>query len=184
MQVYLAHTYGGDRGNIEKAGALAARLKAAHPDWNLFSPLHNFAWETYDAAHYAKQLAECLLWLNGCTAVYFARGWEYSTGCLMEMAWAMKTGKRIYLEGREEKEMDRREDAITSGMENLKMLMQEVQKHRDLMRNEWENGNEVRKCHMHARVIDRLLELAEAQNDEIRDLFDDIIDGEEADEEE
>lgn len=183
-KIYLAHPYGGNQENIRKAGELAKALKEAHPDWNLFSPLHNFSWETYDVGRYESQIADCITWLKVCDSVYFAEGWEYSLGCMAEMVWALKTGKMIFMEGREEEEMDSKEAAIQAGMENMKMLMNEIQKHRDLMRNGWEDGRKVRQCHMHARIIDRLLALAGAQNEEIRDLFDDIIDEEADDEEE
>lgn len=104
MKIYLAHPYGGDRENIGRAGELARTLKEEHPDWVIFSPLHNFAWETYDENEREQQMKDCLDMLEACDAVYFADGWEYSLGCITEMVWAMKKRKALMIEETDEEE--------------------------------------------------------------------------------
>lgn len=113
MKVYMAHPYGGDRTNIERAAKLARRLKAEHPDWIIVSPLHLFSWLDYDTANPGPQLLECVQMMELCDLVYFSAGWTKSHGCRMEYAIAnARNMQMVFEEALPEKPKDRKSDAV------------------------------------------------------------------------
>lgn len=166
MKVYLAHPYGGDRENIEKAGMLARVLKEAHPDWIIFSPLHNFAWVTYDETKREEQMKNCLTMLEACDGVYFAKGWEYSLGCVVEMVWTIKKKKPFTIEEEEGKRMNRngdRKDAIY----NLGLLLEQACHWRMLLEEAAEQGESARRLRMYSEATGHFLKAAKDQQEEI-----------------
>lgn len=54
--IYVAHPYGGKEENVRRAGECLRKLKKMYPYQTLFSPLHNWDWDSYDADHQAKPM--------------------------------------------------------------------------------------------------------------------------------
>lgn len=94
---YLSHPFTGNEDeNKADADQIRAALKEAHPGICFMNPLGMFGNKDTD---YCTALADALELLSACDAVIFCPGWEESTGCRAEKAFAMQQGIKImYLE--------------------------------------------------------------------------------------
>ena len=91
---YISHPYTGDEEKNKKdADCIRAALKDAHPDICFINPLGMFG--NVDA-DYCTALADAMEILSVCDAVIFCHGWEESTGCRAEKAFAIQQGIKIY----------------------------------------------------------------------------------------
>lgn len=90
---YISHPFtGNEEKNKADADRIRAALKEAHPDICFMNPLGMFG--NKDTG-YCTALADALELLSSCEAVIFCPGWEDSTGCRAEKAFAMQQGIRI-----------------------------------------------------------------------------------------
>lgn len=85
----------------------------------------------------------------------------------------------IHFHEEREKEMERDNLALKDQIENLDILLSEIQRQKDKLRLEMEQGKPAAQCRLRIKIIGRLLELTDDQNDEIRDILDDVIGDEE-----
>lgn len=94
---YISHPFtGNEEKNKADADRIRAALKENHPDICFMNPLGMFGNKDTD---YCTALADALELLSSCEAVIFCPGWEESTGCRAEKAFAMQQGIKImYLE--------------------------------------------------------------------------------------
>ena len=90
--IYVAHPYGGNEENIRRAAECLRKLKKMYPYQTLFSPLHNWDWDSYDAGHQAKPMQDCLTVLKRCDAIILCGMWRKSMGCMQEYAAAHVLG--------------------------------------------------------------------------------------------
>lgn len=90
---YISHPYTGDEEkNKMDADRIRAALKEAHPGICFLNPLGMFGGKEAD---YCTALADALELLSCCEAAVFCPGWENSTGCRAEKAFALQQGIRI-----------------------------------------------------------------------------------------
>ena len=90
---YISHPFtGNEEQNKADADRIRAALKEAHPDICFMNPLGMFGNKDTD---YCTALADALELLSSCDAVIFCRGWEDSTGCRAEKAFAMQQGIKV-----------------------------------------------------------------------------------------
>lgn len=91
---YVSHPFTGDeKANIADAGRIRAELKARHSNICFMNPLGMFGDENAD---YCTALADALELLSCCEAIILCPGWEKSTGCRAEKAYAIHTGIKIH----------------------------------------------------------------------------------------
>ena len=91
---YISHPYTGDEEkNKMDADRIRAALKDAHPGICFINPLGMFGNKDTD---YCTALADAMELLSVCDAVIFCPGWEESTGCRAEKAFAIQQGIKIY----------------------------------------------------------------------------------------
>ena len=91
---YISHPYTGDEEkNKNDADCIRAALKDAHPGICFINPLGMFGNKDTD---YCTALADAMELLSVCDAVIFCPGWEESTGCRAEKAFAIQQGIKIY----------------------------------------------------------------------------------------
>ena len=91
---YISHPYTGDEEkNKNDADCIRAALKDAHPEICFINPLGMFGNVDTD---YCTALADAMEILSVCDAVIFCHGWEESTGCRAEKAFAIQQGIKIY----------------------------------------------------------------------------------------
>lgn len=86
QMIYVAHPYGGNEENIRRAAECLRKLKKMYSDQTLFSPLHNWDWDSYDADHQAKPMQDCLTVLKKCDGIILCGMWRKSMGCMQEYA--------------------------------------------------------------------------------------------------
>lgn len=96
QMIYVAHPYGGDKENVDRAAVCLGRLKEMHPYKTLFSPLHNWDWDTYDPDHQTKPMQDCLMILKRCDAVILCGNWKKSMGCMQEYSAAYVLGIPVF----------------------------------------------------------------------------------------
>ena len=90
---YISHPYTGDEEkNKMDADRIRAALKEAHPEICFINPLGMFGDKDTD---YCTALADAMELLSVCDAVIFCPGWEESTGCRAEKAFAIQQGIKI-----------------------------------------------------------------------------------------
>jgi hypothetical protein len=91
---YVSHPFTGDEeANLADAERIRAELKARHPNICFMNPLGMFGDENAD---YCTALADALELLSCCEAIILCHGWEKSTGCRAEKAFAIHTGIKIH----------------------------------------------------------------------------------------
>ena len=91
---YVSHPFTGDeKANLADAERIRAELKARHPHICFMNPLGMFGDENAD---YCAALADALELLSCCEAIILCPGWEKSTGCRAEKAYAIHTGIKIH----------------------------------------------------------------------------------------
>ena len=91
---YVSHPFTGDeKANLADAECIHAELKARHPHICFMNPLGMFGDENAD---YCTALADALELLSCCEAIILCPGWEKSTGCRAEKAYAIHTGIKIH----------------------------------------------------------------------------------------
>ena len=91
---YVSHPFTGDeKANLADAECIRAELKARHPHICFMNPLGMFGDENTD---YCTALADALELLSCCEAIILCPGWEKSTGCRAEKAYAIHTGIKIH----------------------------------------------------------------------------------------
>ena len=91
---YVSHPFTGDeKANLADAERIRAELKARHPNICFMNPLGMFGDENAD---YCTALADALELLSCCEAIILCHGWEQSTGCRAEKAFAIHTGIKIH----------------------------------------------------------------------------------------
>lgn len=90
---YISHPFtGNEEKNKADADRIRAALKEANPDICFMNPLGMFGNKDTD---YCTALADALELLSSCEVVIFCPGWEDSTGCRAEKAFALQQGIRI-----------------------------------------------------------------------------------------
>jgi hypothetical protein len=94
---YLSHPFtGNEEKNKADSDMVRAQLKDAYPDICFMNPLGMFGNKDTD---YCTALADAMELLSVCDGVIFCPGWEESTGCRAEKAFAIQQGIKImYLE--------------------------------------------------------------------------------------
>lgn len=94
---YISHPFtGNEEKNKADADLIRAALKISYPNICFINPLGMFGDKNTD---YCTALADALELLSACEAVIFCPGWEESTGCRAEKAFAIQQGIKImYLE--------------------------------------------------------------------------------------
>lgn len=90
--IYIAHPYGGDKENVKRAAECLEKLQHMYPYKTLFSPLHNWDWDSYDPDHQTKPMQDCLTVLKRCDAIILCGTWQKSMGCMQEYAAAYVLG--------------------------------------------------------------------------------------------
>lgn len=91
---YVSHPFtGNEKANLADAERIRAELKARHPHICFMNPLGMFGDENAD---YCTAIADALELLSCCEAIIFCPGWEKSTGCRAEKAYAIHTGIKIH----------------------------------------------------------------------------------------
>lgn len=91
---YVSHPFTGDeKSNLADAECIRAELKARHPHICFMNPLGMFGDENAD---YCTALADALELLSCCEAIILCPGWEKSTGCRAEKAYAIHMGIKIH----------------------------------------------------------------------------------------
>lgn len=96
QMIYVAHPYGGNEENVKKAAARLETLQEVYPHKTLFSPLHNWDWDTYDPKHQAKPMQDCLTVLKRCDAIILCGDWHKSMGCMQEYSAAYVLGIPVF----------------------------------------------------------------------------------------
>ncbi len=94
--IYIAHPYGGDKENVKRVEECLERLQNKYPCKTLFSPLHNWDWDTYDPDHQTKPMQDCLTILKRCDAVILCGNWKKSMGCMQEYSAAYVLGIPVF----------------------------------------------------------------------------------------
>lgn len=90
---YISHPFTGNEDeNKADADQIWAALKKAHPGICFMNPLGILGNKDTD---YCTALADALELLSACDAVIFCPGWEESTGCRAEKAFAMQQGIEV-----------------------------------------------------------------------------------------
>lgn len=83
---YMAHPYGGEAENIEKACDMAEKLADLHPYMSIINPLDNFRYLAYfgemDILAREKQV------LERCDVLIMTGDWKASPGCMGEFSFA------------------------------------------------------------------------------------------------
>lgn len=94
---YISHPFtGNEEKNKVDADRIRAALKEAYPNICFINPLGMFGDKDAD---YCTAFADALELLSVCEAIILCPGWEDSTGCRAEKAFAMQQCIRImYLE--------------------------------------------------------------------------------------
>ena len=125
---YISHPFtGNEEENKADADRIRAALKEAHPDICFMNPLGMFGNKDTD---YCTALADALELLSSCEAVIFCPGWEDSTGCRAEKAFALQQGIRImYLQDFPETMRRLTDDAVKEDLANA--LKVEAVGHKD-----------------------------------------------------
>lgn len=91
---YVSHPFTSDeKANLADAERIRAELKACYPHICFMNPLGMFGDENAD---YCTALADALELLSCCEAIILCPGWEQSTGCRAEKAYAIHTGIKIH----------------------------------------------------------------------------------------
>lgn len=125
---YISHPYtGNEEKNKADADRIRAALKEANPSICFMNPLWMFGnKDTY----YCTTLADALELLSSCEAVIFCPGWEDSTGCRAEKAFALQQGIRImYLQDFPEVMRHLANDMVKEDLANA--LKDEAVRHKD-----------------------------------------------------
>ena len=90
---YISHPFTGDEEENElKAKQIRETLKKIHPDICFMNPLGMFGDKNAD---YCTALADALELLSCCEAIILCHGWESSTGCRAEKAFAIQQGIEV-----------------------------------------------------------------------------------------
>lgn len=91
---YISHPFtGNEEANLADAGRIRAALKARYPNICFMNPLGMFG---DGDADYCMALADALELLSCCEAIILCPGWEQSTGCRAEKAFAIHKGIKIH----------------------------------------------------------------------------------------
>ena len=115
---YVSHPFTGDeKANLADAERIRAELKARHPHICFMNPLGMFGDENTD---YCTALADALELLSCCEAIILCPGWEKSTGCRAEKAYAIHTGIKIHYldEFLNRKQAHQRRSTMNAGLTN------------------------------------------------------------------
>lgn len=90
MLYYVAHKYGGNKDNIDKAADITRRLQIADPDNTYITPLLAFSHLKYNEIGYDEEMEHCLELLRMCDKLIIAS--EISNGVALEMLEAEEMG--------------------------------------------------------------------------------------------
>ena len=90
---YISHPYtGNEEENVKHSEKVRSTLKRAYPEHCFLNPLGMFGDADTD---YCTALADALELLSCCHTIILCDGWEKSTGCRAEKAFAMQQGIEI-----------------------------------------------------------------------------------------
>jgi hypothetical protein len=105
-KIYVSHPFGGLAKNKKNADSI---LKWLQDDMGVFpikepfgsdthniflSPIHILG-HLYDKVDYDTGISWCIDLLSGCDAIIMCNGWENSTGCNLELAYAKAHNIRV-----------------------------------------------------------------------------------------
>ena len=100
---YVAHplfSTGDAEENMVNANGLTSELQQLWQDVTFITPLDTIKPlvddEFRSEEHYCKELAHCFNLLSRCDGIILAHGWENSSGCKAEYAFAEYLGKEIH----------------------------------------------------------------------------------------
>lgn len=91
--VYISHPYGGRNNNEKIVADLINSLIEKFPDYLFVSPVHAFSF-AYHTVEYQQGLNMCLWLLEQCDEVWVFGDYQYSVGCMAEIAYCQN--HRIY----------------------------------------------------------------------------------------
>jgi hypothetical protein len=83
--IYLAHPFGGEMKNVDKAEKLIKELLHKHPACTFYSPLHATGF-FYSQLTYLDGMEHCFEALSRCDELWLCGEWRDSRGCNMEYA--------------------------------------------------------------------------------------------------
>ena len=93
MLLYLAHKYGGDKANMERAKKIAHDLQIENPTHCVVCPLLNFSFLDYDEIGYEQEMEICLDLLSVCDVLLVAS--DVSNGVQKEIDFAKMVGMEV-----------------------------------------------------------------------------------------
>ena len=96
--IYIAHPFGGNQENVEKAQLIITKLLHKHPDCTFYSPLHATGF-FYSQLTYLDGMEHCFEALSRCDELWLCEGWKDSRGCNMEYGFAKAKGIPIKFVG-------------------------------------------------------------------------------------
>lgn len=91
--IYVAHPYNNKKSNKKSVELIIKELALKNPGKTYASPIHAFGF-LYQTVSYEEGMKYCLELLSHCESVIFCKDWENSKGCLLEMEYCEKFGKR------------------------------------------------------------------------------------------
>lgn len=89
--IYIAHPFGGEQSNVDKAETIIKKLLHKHPDCTFYSPLHATVF-FYKQLTYLGGMEHCFEALSRCDELWLCGDWLDSRGCNREYGFAKAKG--------------------------------------------------------------------------------------------
>lgn len=86
--IYIAHPFQGKPENVADAEQTILKLLKLYPDTTLYSPLHATGFFYFELS-YELGMEHCFEALRRCDELWLCEGWENSTGCNLEVEFAI-----------------------------------------------------------------------------------------------
>ena len=93
MLYYVAHCYGGDSRNLERARKITHNLQISDVENTYICPLLTFSFLEYDELGFEKEMRLCFELLSACDALIVAS--QNSVGVQAEIDFANDTGMEV-----------------------------------------------------------------------------------------